>query len=115
MGANATRLAKRLAHGLLYAPDPALGPALPTDEEILRGFLGSNDFVITGPPRWNALRLGTTAVFAVTLVYNRKRSGEFRLGGRRFQLRRVCYPRRPSAEWFVVDLVERCLAAGASR
>jgi hypothetical protein len=123
-GANPTRLAKRLlsegqlrqlAHGLFYSPRPSrFGPVPPTDEEILRGFLGTDDFVITGPPWWNALGLGTTAAFPVTLAYNSKRSGEFRFGSRRFQLRRIRYPRQPSAEWFVVDLIEHHEMAGAS-
>ena len=43
----------------------------------------------TGSEHWNALGLGTTAVFPAKLVYNTKRSGEFTLGGRRFLLRRV--------------------------
>ena len=56
-----------------------------------------------------------TAVHADTLVYNTKRSGTFVLGGRTFRLRRVAFPERPTAEWFVVDLLEHANAAGVSR
>ncbi|MGE3601579.1 MAG: hypothetical protein AB7N70_39245 [Dehalococcoidia bacterium] len=81
----------------------------------MRGFLDGDQYLVTGPERWNALGLGTTAVFASPLVYNRKRSGEFKLGDRRFRLRRVAFPRRPTPEWFVVDLFQNAEEAGASR
>lgn len=123
-GANPTRLARRLlregrlrrlGQGLFYCPRPSrFGLVPPADEEILQGFLGDGSFVITGPPIWNALGLGATAVFPLVLAYNGKRSGEFRLGGRRFMLRRVRYPVRPRLEWFVVDLIEHHAMAGVS-
>jgi hypothetical protein len=123
-GANPARLARRLvregklqqaAHGLYYAPlQSRFGQAPPPDEEILRGFLGSSPFVITGPPKWNALGLGATAMFAATLAYNQKRTGEFTFDGRRFILRRVYFPEHPSPEWFVIDLLQHHDMAGVS-
>lgn len=71
-------------------------------------------FVLTGPERWNALGLGTSAVFATPLVYNTKRSGRFSFGGRQFLLRRVAFPKAPSPEWFVIDLFENAEMAAAS-
>ena len=41
----------------------------------MRAFLDGAPFVFTGPEQWNALGLGTTAVFATPLVYNGRRSG----------------------------------------
>lgn len=103
------------AHGLYYAPQKSrFGQAPPADEEILRGFLGGAAFVITGPPKWNALGLGSTAMFAATLAYNHKRTGEFVFDGRRFILRRVYFPDRPSPEWFVIDLLQHHEMAGIS-
>lgn len=64
---------------------------------------------------WNALGLGSTAVEAVPLVYNTTRTGEVELAGRRFELRRVAFPRRPDPEYFVVDLVENSPRAGVDR
>ena len=123
-GANPARLARRLvregklqqaAHGLFYAPVTSrFGQAPPSEEEILRGFLGSSPFVITGPPKWNALGLGATAMFASTLAYNQRRTGEFTFDGRRFLLRRVYFPERPTPEWYVVDLLQHHGMAGAS-
>ncbi len=122
--ANPTRLARRLvdegklqeaAHGLYYAPiSSKFGPAPAAGEELLRAFLGGEPFLVTGPPQWNALGLGSTAMFAVTLVYNTRRSGEFQLGGRRFLLRRVYFPETPTAEWFVVDLLQHHDMAGVA-
>ncbi len=122
--ANPTRLARRLvregrlheaAHGLFYAPvESRFGPAPARDEEILRAFFDDDRFVITGPPRWNALGLGSTAMFAATLVYNTRRTGEFTFDGRRFLLRRVLFPESPPPEWFVIDLLQHHEMAGIS-
>ncbi len=115
-GKNPARLAQRLvhegklreaAHGLYYAPlSTWFGSAPASDEALLAGFLGTNSFLLTGPARWNALGLGTTAMFAATLVYNTQRTGEFTLDGRKFMLRRVLFPDRPQPEWFIVDLFQ---------
>jgi len=116
ISANPTRTAKRWAdEGLctrlrsgLYAVTETsrFGPAPPDRRELLRAFLGGDAFIITGPPVWNALGLGSTQMFAHPLVYNRKRSGLFNLGGRTFDLRRVQFPDHPCLEWFVVDFLE---------
>ncbi len=123
--ANAPRLAQRLvrdgqlvrlAHGLFAAPRRTrFGAVPPTDEALLSAFLDGEPFVFTGPERWNALGLGTTAVFAAPLVYNTKRSGRFTFGGRQFLLRRVAFPETPPPEWFVVDLFEHAEQAAAAR
>jgi hypothetical protein len=91
------------------------GDVPPSDEDLLRAFLGDAPFVVTGPPAWNALGLGSTALHADTLVYDTKRSGTFHLGGRTFRLRRVAFPENPPAEWFVVDLLQHADEAGVSR
>lgn len=123
--ANAPRLAQRLvrdgqlvqlAHGLFAAPRRSrFGAVPPTDDALLRAFLDDGPFVFTGPEHWNALGLGTTAVFATPLVYNTKRSGRFTFGDRQFLLRRVAFPKTPSPEWLVVDLFENAEQAAASR
>ncbi|MEB3187661.1 MAG: hypothetical protein VKP72_09515 [bacterium] len=121
---NAPRLARRLveegtlvplAHGLFAHPKPSrFGPVPPRDEEIVRAFLDGGPFIFTGPERWNALGLGTTAVFVVPLVYNTKRSGIFTFGSRRMVFRRVAFPENPPVEWFVIDLFEHADQAAAS-
>jgi len=116
LSANPTRTAKRwVDEGLCTRLRPGLyavaeltkfGPAPPDRRDLLRAFLDGDAFVITGPPVWNTLGLGATQLFAHPLVYNRKRSGLFDLGGRTFDLRRVRFPDSPRLEWFVVDLLE---------
>lgn len=123
--ANAPRLARRLvrdgalvqvAHGLFAAPKRSrFGTVPPDDTELMRAFLDGGPFLFTGPEEWNALGLGSTAVFSATLVYNTKRSGTFELGRRRFLLRRVAFPEKPTREWFVVDLLENADSAGVAR
>ncbi len=104
---------RELAHGLYYAPTKTrFGIVPPTQDALLRAFLETDDYLVTGPPDWNALGLGATAMFALTLVYNKKRSGEFALGGQKFLLRRVAYPSRPTAEWLAIDLIENQAMAG---
>lgn len=122
---NPTRLAarlvergtlRRLGRGLYMRPHASrFGDVPPSDEDLLRAFLGDAPFVVTGPPAWNALGLGATALHVNTLVYNTKRSGTFRLGERTFRLRRVAFPENPPAEWFVVDLLQHAGEAGVSR
>lgn len=107
---------RRLGHGLYVRPRSSrFGDVPPSDEALLQALLGDTPFVVTGPPAWNALGLGSTAMHADTLVYNTRRSGTYRLGGRDFRLRRVAFPARPPREWFVVDLLEHAAEAGVSR
>ena len=122
--ANPTRLAKRLvrkgrlrqvAHGLFYAPvQSRFGPVPATEAEVMRAFLGDSPFLISGPRRWSNLGLGATALFAVTLVYNTRRTGEFAFDGRRYLLRRVRFLQNPPLEWFAVDLLQHHDMAGVS-
>ncbi len=124
-GANPTRLARRLvqegrlqrlAHGMFCVPKRSrFGLVPPEDRDILSAFLGSDEFLLTGPLYWNALGLGSTAVFPLTLVYNTRRSGVFTFGRRRYQLRRVRFPMPPSPEWYTVDLLEHHEMAGVSQ
>jgi hypothetical protein len=122
-GKNAPRLAdrlvregrlRRLRQGLYEAPRPTLfGDAPARDADLVRAFLGTDDFVFSGSEVWNALGLGATAVRVLPLVYNRKRSGIYGFGGRRFEFRRVAYPSgTPPVEWFAIDLLRHSNMAG---
>ncbi len=123
-GKNSPRMAKRLvaegqlqplAHGLFVHPESSkFGPVPPSREELMRGYLNGGRFVFSGPEQWNALSLGSTALFASQLVYNETRSGEVELGGRHFTLRRVAFPDACSAEYFAVDLLKNHRKAGVS-
>lgn len=112
---NGTRLARRLetegklrrlAQGLYVCEGrSSFGPVPPTDEAVLRAFLKRSPYVISGPSQWNSLGLRSTALFADTWVYNTMRTCTLMVGKRRLHLRRVRFPKRPSPEWYVVDLL----------
>jgi len=74
--------AEKLAWGLYCLPRKKLGGVLPPDDrELVRAFLKTDDFRL-----------------ASGRVYNRKRAGDFMLGGRRFQFRVVrSYPVAPDS------------------
>jgi hypothetical protein len=95
----------RLARGLYYVPRMSVfGVAPPSDEELLTAFLKSSDFLLVSPSAYNAAGLGTTQLYNVTLVYNRKRRGVSSIGGRRFDFRvRRRFPRRLYPEFLFVD------------
>lgn len=113
---EARGLVRRLGHGLYHAPRMSrFGEVPPADEALLTAFFGGAPFVITGPPRWNPLGLGSTALFAHPLVYNTRRSGVVVLGGRTFLSRRVAFPTDPPPEWFVIDLLRHADTVGMNR
>lgn len=108
---------RQLRQGVYEAPRlTKFGVAPVADEELVRAYLGTDDFLFTGSERWNALGLGATGVQAVTLIYNKKRSEDVTFGKRRFQFRRVAYPSTaPRPECFALDLLRHCGEAGVSR
>lgn len=119
---NPARLVKRLvqegefvrvAKGMYLKPEQnRFGVMPPTAEELVGALVKHTPYVFTGPKYWNALGVGSTAMFPVQLVYNTKRSGDYRLGGRRFRLSRQRFPDTPTPEWFAVDLIAHREAVG---
>ena len=98
---------KKAARGLYYMPTKtAFGAAPPSDTELVRTFLKSDDFVLTSPNYFNSLGLGLTQLFNQQVVYNNKRHGKFTLSGREFTFRRrVGFPKKLTPEFLVVDLL----------
>jgi hypothetical protein len=104
---------RKLRHGLYYRPQRSKWGAVPPErEEVLRAFLKDTPFVVTGSGVWNALGLGSTAVFATPLVYNDKLSCETTIDVFRFAFRRVRFPLTLNTEWFVIDLIQNRGMAG---
>ena len=122
--ANPVRLAQRLVRegrlqklgqGLFAVPRLGRFGNVPPDlQTVLAAFLEGAPFVLTGPPVWNSLGLGSTAMWAHSMVYNTKRTGDFMLGNQPVRFRRVRFPEQPTPEWFAVDLLESLGAAGLS-
>lgn len=98
---------KKFGYGLYYRPKKnVLGDTPPDNRELVRAFLKTDDFLLTSYNHFTSLGLGLTQVYNAAVVYNHKRAGEFRLGGKRFQFRLVpAYPRKLSREYLLVDLL----------
>jgi hypothetical protein len=98
---------KKLAQGLYYAPkQSSFGPLPPTDEQVVRGFLRDNEFLVFSPSSYNTVGLGTKQLYNRTLVYNHKRHGVFKLGNRQFHFRvKPRFPKKLTPEFLYVDLL----------
>jgi hypothetical protein len=100
-------LLKKLSGGLYYYPkQTAFGAAPADDTAIVSAFLGDNRFLLTSPNLYNALGIGTTQLYNETVVYNHKRHGRFKLGGRTFRFAvKPHFPQKSTPEFLVVDLL----------
>ena len=98
---------KKLAQGLYYVPkQSSFGPLPPADEEVVKGFLRDNEFLVFSPSSYNTVGLGTTQLYNSTLVYNHKRHGVFKLGNRQFHFRvKKHFPLKLTPEFLYVDLL----------
>ena len=78
----------RVAQGLYYAPIKSIiGDVPPGDQALIGKFLEDRHFLLLNPSYYNGLGLGTTQLYNQTLVYNHKRHGPIKLGGRTFHFR----------------------------
>ncbi|MBL1146529.1 MAG: hypothetical protein HND56_05210 [Pseudomonadota bacterium] len=98
---------KKLSGGLYYVPKKTPFGDAPADEEkLVEAFLRDHRFLVTSPNAYNALGLGTTQLYNETVIYNHKRHGHFKLGGRMFDFRmRPRFPAKLTQEFLLVDLV----------
>jgi hypothetical protein len=98
---------KKLSGGLyVYPKETAFGPAPASDKEVVSAFLKDDRFLLASPNAYNSLGMGTTQLYDKTVVYNHKRHGEFRLGGRKFAFRmKPRFPKSMTKEFLLVDLV----------
>jgi hypothetical protein len=97
----------KLSTGLYLCPKQTVfGEAPPEDEKLVQRFLKDDHFLVTSPNVYNSLGVGTTQLYDKTVVYNRKRHGQFVLGGRKFDFRvKPAFPKRLNQEFLLVDLV----------
>lgn len=98
---------KKLSPGVYHRPKRSAFGELPADDaELVRKFLKDDRFLITSPNLYNTLGVGTSQLYNVRVVYNHKRHGEFKLGGRLFTFRvKPCFPLKSSREFLLVDLL----------
>ena len=98
---------QKLSSGMYYVPKKTVfGAAPPEEEELVKSFLKDDEFLLTSPNAYNSLGVGTTQLYNKRVVYNHKRHGEFKLGGRSFFFHaRHRFPTKLTQEFLLVDLV----------
>lgn len=97
----------KLSQGLYaYPKQSVFGKTPPDEEDLVRGFLKDDRFLLTSPNYYNSLGVGTTQLYNEKTVYNHKRHGEFTLGNRTFMFRiKPYFPKKLTQEFLFVDLV----------
>ena len=100
---------RKAAAGLYYKPKPSrFGGLSATQTEVVRGFLKTNDFLLTSLNVFNGLAVGLTQLTNEMLVYNRKRFGKFKLAGLVYNFQRpknFPMPSEFNEEYLFVDLL----------
>ncbi len=98
---------KKVGPGLYHFPKKnAFGFEPPTDERLIKKFLGNSSFLITSFNLFNGLGIGTTQLYNTKIVYNHLRSGDIELGNKLFRFRKKSsFPPKPTEEFLIVDLI----------
>jgi hypothetical protein len=97
----------KLSGGLYYCPKKTVfGDAPADDRKLVEAFLRDHRFLLTSHNAYNSLGLGTTQLYNQTVVYNHKRHGQIKLGGRVFEFRvKPRFPTRLTTEFLLVDML----------
>jgi hypothetical protein len=98
---------QKLSQGLYYFPNLSVFGETPPEEEVLvRSFLKDNRFLVTSLNAYNTLGVGTTQLYNQKTVYNHKRHGDFKLGGKTFSFRvKPHFPNKVTQEFLLIDLL----------
>ncbi|MBL8552892.1 MAG: hypothetical protein JNL41_01340 [Phenylobacterium sp.] len=107
----------KLAGGLYSVPKPTVfGKAPADDATLIEAFLKGSPYLKVSPNLYNGLGVGTTQLHNKTVVYNHKRHGRFKLGGREFEFRlKPRLPTKLTSEFLLVDLVNNLAEVGEDR
>src|SRR5690606_1744125 len=107
----------KLAGGLYSVPkQTAFGCAPADDTALIEAFLKGSPYLKVSSSLYNGLGVGTTQLHNKTVVYNHKRHGRFRLGGREFEFRlKPRLPAKLTSEFLLVDLVNNLADLGEDR
>ena len=108
MGLVQQGILEKIGAGLYYRPaNSRFGALPPNDEALVERFLKDKNFLLYSWNQYNALGLGLTQLYNRVVVYNHKRHGVFKFGGREFDFRNFArgFPRKLSPEFLVVDLL----------
>jgi len=98
---------KKIARGLYLSPkDTSFGEAPPNEQSLLHSFLKDENFVVYSPNQFNTLGFGTTQLYNRRVVFNIKRHGELKVGGRTYNFHRWrSAPKKLDEEFMVVQLL----------
>lgn len=99
---------KKVSGGVYMAPRKTrFGPAPAVPEKLVETFLNDDRYLLVSPNAYNGLGVGTTQLYNEPVVYNLKRHGRFKLGGRFYQFRKKpSVPARLTEEVLLVDLLQ---------
>ena len=102
-----TQELQKIAYGIYYCPiKRSFGNVPPKDSDIIKTFLKSNDFLLFSLNAYNLLDLGTTQLYNKCVVYNHKRHGRIKLGGKIFHFHlKHKFPKKISKEFLLIDLL----------
>jgi hypothetical protein len=98
---------EKVSGGLYMAPrETRFGKAPAAERDLVESFLADDRFLLVSPNAYNGLGVGTTQLYNTPVVYNRKRHGRLELDGRTYEFRRrMSFPKSPSEEFLLVDLL----------
>lgn len=108
-------LLNKVGPGLYSPPQKSrFGLLPPKEDELVKNFLKSDDFLLFSTNLYNSLGLGLTQLKNETIVYNKKRYEPVVLLGRKFEFKRPNngYPNKLTAEFLVVDLMNNLKSVG---
>ena len=93
--------------GLYYKPKMSRFGPLPAEPlELVRAFLGDDNFLALTLSDYNPLGVGLTQLYNELVVYNRKRHGQFVFDGKKFFFKvRPDFPNKLSKEFLLVDVL----------
>jgi hypothetical protein len=97
----------KLSGGVYTRPkNTAFGRVPANDRDLVEAFLKDKRFLMLTPNVYNTLGVGATQLYNETVVYNRKRHGQFKLGNRVYDFRmKPEFPMVATKEFLLVDLV----------
>lgn len=110
-------LLKKVGPRLYLLPKESRFGNLPASaDELTMAFLKTDDFLMFTTSFYNSLGLGLTQLKNETVVYNKKRHGDFVLSNRtyHFKVKVKGYPKELTKEFLLVDLVNNLETVGES-
>lgn len=106
---------KKVAPGLYYYPAQSrFGSLPPEDNELIRKFLGTSDFLVLPLSLYNNLELGLTQLPTTVKVYNHKRHATITLADRQYEFKRPNngFPKKIDKEFLLIDLLNNLDSIG---